>query len=106
MKDTEWRHLIHKTAGKMIYIADSLGVLNTKFDNDITIDEAIKKIEETLKAVLDVDVAYMHETLPDCPRCGESGVFDCRTVIGFRYACSHCDNVWNITEKEFSELIL
>ena len=106
MDDTEWRHLIHKTAGKMIYIADSLGVLNTKFDSDLTIDETIKKMEEIFKAVLNENVAYMSETLPECPRCGESGVFDCRTVIGFRYICSHCDNTWNITEKEFSGLIV
>lgn len=106
MKDTEWRNLIHKTAGKMIYIADSLGVLNIKFNNEMTIDEAIKRIEEFLKTALEMDVSHMSETLPECPKCGESGVFDCRTVIGFRYSCSHCDNSWNITEKEFSELIV
>ena len=58
MKDTEWRNLIHKTAGKMIFIADSLGVLNVKYDNDITIEEGIEKIEEFLKTALDVEISF------------------------------------------------
>lgn len=58
MDDVEWRHLIHKTAGKMIFIADSLGVLNVKIDNDMTVDEMIKRIEEFLKAALDVEISY------------------------------------------------
>jgi len=56
MNDVEWRDLIHETAGKMIHIADYLGVLNNIFDGEITIDEAIKKLEVYFKAALGVDI--------------------------------------------------
>lgn len=56
MDDVEWRHLIHKTAGKMIHIADYLGVLNYKFDDKMTIVEVITKLEEIFKEALKEDV--------------------------------------------------
>lgn len=105
MDDVGWRNLIHKTAGKMIHIADYLGVLNNKFDDEITIDEAIKKLETIFRAMLEVRVARP-ETLPECPKCGESGIFDVRAVCGFKYDCSHCDNIWYITEKEYLEFTM
>jgi predicted RNA-binding Zn-ribbon protein involved in translation (DUF1610 family) len=107
MNDAEWRNLIHKTAGKMIFIADSLGVLYVKIDNDITVDEMIKRLEEFLKTALDVNVAVNpSKTSPKCPICGASGVFDCRTVAGFRYLCPKCKKVWNISENEYKALTL
>jgi transposase len=107
MKDAEWRNLIHKTAGKMIFIADSLGVLNVKIDNNITVDEMIKRIEEFLKVALDADVAVKpSKTSPKCLICGASGVFDCRTVAGFRYLCPKCKHFWNISEDEYKSLTL
>lgn len=91
----------------MIFIADSLGVLNVKIDNDMTVDEMIKRIEEFLKAALDVDVTMNpSKTSPKCPICGASGVFDCRTTAGFRYLCSSCRKLWNISEDEYKTLTL
>lgn len=58
MNDAEWRNLIHKTTGKMIFIADSLGVLYVKIDNDMTVDEMIKRLEEFLKAALEVEISF------------------------------------------------
>jgi hypothetical protein len=107
MDDVEWRHLIRKTAGKMIHIADYLGVLNSKFNDKMTIDETIKKLEEFLKAALDTDAAIKpSKTSPKCLICGASGIFDCRTVSGFRYLCPRCKKFWNISEEEYKILTL
>ena len=103
MNDVEWRNLIRVTVGKLIHIADYLGVLNNNFDDEITIDEAIKKLEAYFRATLEVDIIG-NETLPECPKCGEAGVFDYRTVYGFRFNCSSCNHVFGLTEKEYSEL--
>ena len=56
MDDVEWRNLIRKTAGKMIHIADYLGVLNNSFDGEITIDEAIKRLEAYFNVMLEVGI--------------------------------------------------
>lgn len=40
------------------------------------------------------------ETLPECPKCGESGIRDKRTQDGrIRFACSHCQEVWTLPEN-------
>lgn len=53
MKDTEWRHYLHKTLGELNFIADSLHMLDHKFNDDMTLEEVIIEIGHVLKEVLD-----------------------------------------------------
>jgi len=51
----------------------------------------------------------MTETLPECPHCGESGIFDKWVVLNdgnlyARFSCSHCENLFDLSKTEYEEL--
>ena len=46
----------------------------------------------------------MTETLPECPKCGESGILDKRVKDDYKYICSRCGHIWPVSKEEYLEL--